>query len=661
MAEASKSTSRAKIHFSPGASRKSFAAAGINNAGNADATTVVRELIQNSVDAFKEKPSKDKSPSGRAVIRFEVDNVNVSDLPGIVEMKEAFPLAVDAQTEINEGTFPAVQKQLVTGIKRELDKESCNVLSVSDNGVGLNKARMRAILFEGVSKKESTGAGAHGYGHQTVIPSSGVRLVYYGGVFDSGERIASGHCILAPFQAGEKFFQEDGYLVESLKESMVDPFNFLYGTNIPPVISKKLDQISKRDSTGAVVMVPYFNNFKCKDDLWKMIKKAAALNFFASFARDEIRVEFVSDGREERLSQDNVAAVLEEFSTETKAESFISGEKAFECFKAIDSVEDMHFETGVGTVSGKLIKDNRAKGRRIDLCRNGMWIIHNYSGAKKLPKLQVSSFDSYQRFHLVLLLEASSGEFYELFRQAEPPMHDRLDMGLLLEEDQKTLDGALRQLQVEIKKQLEKVENTPVKMGGFLEVPIGGNASGGEPGRRAGEWESFSRGRSSVKGKDDIHDGPGGTTGTRKKRTKKKKRNGGGVAVKKKGNPSPFRAMAAPEGPRSYEVEILPSEDLEIGDLQFKIDQNMDETCKHMNSEPHVYLRNVRVDGRPADKSAMLGDSPDKVYGIRLRKLEIDKAINIRFDFDVSQNLKLPDDKNLGLKVEVIRRQSEDK
>ena len=656
MAKISKSTPGPKIHFSPGASRKSFAAAGINNAGNADATTVVRELIQNSVDAVKEKSS-----SEQAVIRFEVEIVKASELPGIVEMKEAFPLAIEAQTEINDGEFPAVQKQLVTGIERELGKESCEVLSISDNGVGLNKERMRAILFEGVSKKENTGAGAHGYGHQTVIPASGVRLVYYGGVFDSGERIASGHCILAPFQKGKDFFQEDGYLVESLREDMIDPFNFLYEDIIPSVISNKLDQVANRGSTGAVVMVPYFNNFKCEDDLWGMIKKAAALNFFASFARDEIRIEFVRDGRRETLNQNNVEVALKEFSTERRAKAFISGEKALECFVAIDSGEDVHFETDVGSVSGKLIKDNRAKGRRIDLCRNGMWIVHNNSPGRQLPRLQGSSFDSYQRFHLVLLLEASSGEFYELIRKAEPPVHDSVDIGLLLEEDREKLKQALMRIQEGLKELLNKLENTPVKMHGFLSVPIGGDASGGEPGRIAGEWESLSRQKSSPTGKKDTHGGSDGTEGTKKKRAKGKKGPGGGSTVKKKGDPSPFRAIAAPDGPRRYEVEILPSEDLEIGDLQFKIDQNMDETCKHMNSEPHVYLKNVRVDGKPVGESAMLGDSPDKVYGIRLRKLEVDKVIRVRFDFDVSQNLKLPNDKNLGLKVEVIRCRPEDK
>ena len=640
----------AEIIFRQGVDNAGFSSSTTSNVANAEATTIIRELIQNSVDAAKSiKRSK-------TVIRFEIDQVESSRLPGFSNVKDAFGHAVKAQAKLNGGTLPDVQQEIVEGFEQHLKDKKCSVLSVTDNGIGLTRDTMNALLSDGRSAKSSAGSGAHGYGHLTVLPSSGIRLVYYGGKSDSDARVAAGHCVLASFHDGKDSRKKDGYLVRQVNEDMFDPFDFLTDDDIPELISSKLDEISEQWGTGTVVQVPFFNYFRSpKEDLWELIKKAAATNFFASIMNDEIVIEYVNGSKTKQLSQENIEDVLNEFSGERNARSFIAGAKALECFYAIKNGEEVTLKTGIGSVSGRLVRHGAGKTSRIDLCRNGMWIVFNNSPGRQLSKLQSSAFEGYQRFHLVLLLKADDGDLHKLVRNAEPPLHDAVDVKRLSRDSRDKLTAAFKSVQEEIKGLLDPIVSNVVSMDDILTVLGDGKGSGPEKDGIGGEWERFERRASSRGGNTPGRDGPGRKVGPRKG-VKTKGPGRGGTKTKAKGKPSPFKAISVPTGARSYEFEIHPTENLEGGSLQFKIDQNLDETCAQTSKESHLRLKNIKIDGKSVDSSKVVKGLSGNVEGIELDELVVNKKINVKFDFELSDRLEIPSDRYVGLEAEITKR-----
>ena len=640
-----------QIRFRRGVDNAGFSSSTTSNVANAEATTIIRELIQNSVDAAKSiKRSK-------TVIRFEVDEVDSSELPGFSNVKEAFKYAVEAQKKLNGGNLPDVQQEIVDGFRENLKKKRCSVLSVKDNGIGLTEDTMNALLSDGRSAKSSEGSGAHGYGHLTVLPSSGIRLVYYGGVSGSGVKVAAGHCVLASFKDGDVSKTKDGYLVHDVTEDMFNPYRFLNDDDIPTLISSKLDMICNEWKTGTVVQVPFFNYFRSpENELWKQIKKAAATNFFASFYKDEIVIEYMRDGKTESLSRENIEDVLEEFSVEKNTRSFIAGAKALDCYNVIKEGKKVELKTEIGTVSAVLARGGEAKSSRIDLCRNGMWIVHNNSPGKQLAKLQSASFEGFERFHLVLLLDANDRELHRLIRNAEPPLHDAVDVKRLHRpESRKKLTDAFLSIRSEIKKHLTELDDDDVILNDIMAIPLaGGHGSGDDGGSGSGGWRRIDS-SNARKGPMEGRDGPGGGNRVNPHNPGGRRTGGGGTTKRAKGSPSPFGATSVPLGPRSYKFEIHPNENMERGNLKFKIDRNIDETCRLTNTETNMQLTNIKVDGKSVERSLVFANGSSKVEGIQLDNLEVDKKVVVQFDFELSDSLNIPNDQVVGLEVEIIK------
>ena len=641
--------------FRRGVEDAGFSSSKTSNAANADATTIVRELIQNSVDASKEI-GRDET-----IIRFELEKIAQNTIPGFDDLKEAFPCALESQRKLSNGRLPDIQAQIAGLFEKSLKQKLTHILSIRDNGVGLKKETMRALLGDGRSAKGVSGGGAHGYGHLTVLPSSDLRMVYYGGKHKSEEKIASGHCVLAPFERKGKPYQKDGYLVQKLNdEDMFDPYVFLHDKNIPELISRKIDSIESEWGTGTVVIVPSFNFFKNEHkELWKLIRKAAATNFFASFAKKEIVVEFKDGENIQRLDASNIEKTLMEFEREKNAR-FIAGSKALDCYNTIRFGKSVNFKTAIGTISGKLNCDNKVKNTRIDLCRNGMWIVHNNSAGKQLPRLQNSTFSDYHPFHLVLMLEATSdGELHQLIRKSEPPLHDQVDVNQLSEEDKKKLQSAFSQIAKQIKDNLEEIDTEKTTMDGILTLPVGGSGRGGKSGVYAGEWQPYERtSRASSQGKSAETGPDGRETSGKKGKNKGSKNNGGSGAkpTKKAGSAAPFNAIPVPINSRKYEVEIHPLADIEAGEIRFMIDQNMDATCRFMNGEPLVRLKNVKLEGADIPSDQFIKDGNGAIIGIMVADIQENKKFHVEFDFLPPDDSVIPKEKSVALKVEMLKR-----
>ena len=104
------------------------------------------------------------------------------------------------------GTLPSQAKPVVRTIQKALDDNEHDILSVLDNGIGLDESRMNALLSDGVSTKGGNAMGTYGNGHCVAIPASDLRYVLYGGVVANGgpgHMIGAGHAVLASHTVSE--------------------------------------------------------------------------------------------------------------------------------------------------------------------------------------------------------------------------------------------------------------------------------------------------------------------------------------------------------------------------------------------------------------------------------------------------------------------------
>ena len=132
---------------------------------------VVRELIQNSLDAWRELDAASAGECAR--ISFHLDKLTVDDIPGIEDYRLALDNAESFMREQHPDSPPAQAEGIVARMRRALDAEYVDVLTVTDNGAGLTRKAMWGLLSDGQSVKSGASGGAIGNGHFTAF--SGIR------------------------------------------------------------------------------------------------------------------------------------------------------------------------------------------------------------------------------------------------------------------------------------------------------------------------------------------------------------------------------------------------------------------------------------------------------------------------------------------------------
>ena len=323
---------RYPLRFGPG-TQTGFTPAGISGFADLRPAAVVRELIQNSLDAAAEgnRPT--------AVVRFRLSSLSLSCIPGLREYREAFRRAVRTQRKLGGGELSSQAARVVKIIQSALNKKRHAALCVMDNGVGLDAKRMSALLSDGISAKSQASTGTFGNGHSVIIPASDLRYILYGGITRNGGRIGSGHAVLASSIASNKDHpcSADGFLVSEFRKGTQ---KYYTDQNIPSVIASYLDDIERMHGCGSVVVVPCFNSFREDADLRKTLFRAAACNFFQAIGDDRLVIHYEDqrdggDATSRILNKDTLEAVLDENKDETRSKSFLTGNRAFEAHQAI--------------------------------------------------------------------------------------------------------------------------------------------------------------------------------------------------------------------------------------------------------------------------------------------------------------------------------------
>ena len=624
------------LHFSPSGTLEGFTSAGVQGFNELNPAAIVRELIQNSLDAVRE----DKR--SKAIVRFEMEEITPKDVPAIDAYRRAVKKAEQDQRKIqSDGSLPDQAAMVVDAIKNCLGKKKIKVLFVLDNGMGLDKRRMTGLLADGYSAKSSAGAGAVGNGHLTAIPASDLRYVLYGGVCAGGKKIAAGHAILASFSERGTLMGKDGYYALAVKSSMDNPYDFPLEKQIDPLIKTKLDWIESEYKKGAAVIIPGFNQFREQGvDLWDVVKKASACSFFAAIADGHLEIVYRDGDGEKKLHKSNIGEVFEGgIASEKRAKKFLSGSRAADAYRTAKEGEKHIIDVECGKVES-IIREISDGKSRIDLCRNGMWISDN------LPHLNIAKFSDRKPFHCLIKVTAKDGEIHRLIRKSEGPLHNHIEAQKWLSgEDLHRLKNAFGKISDFLSNRLEKLQDREFSINDVLSIHAG----------RFEEWERLRPPSSRVPSGDerggtgggDGGDGGGGGDS-----------DGGSNSFKRSGNSVLFGAVPVPTGARSYSVELYPQEELKgdaEAEIRFILDENIDETCDPTNDEQYVGLKSVKMNGEEVVEENLIR-SDKAVWGVRLGRFSPGEKHTLSFDYDLPDDVVLQGEDKIVLRAEIVRR-----
>ena len=574
------------LKFFPAGKMTGFRASGLSAYNNVDPHTVVRELVQNSLDAAM--------ATERDVVRvvFELEKLNTSRIPARAEYREHFLSAVDAQRR--KGNLEQA-KSIIDAMQESVEARRVPVLWVLDNGVGLDDKGMEDLLGDGQSGKadEST-AGSYGNGHMTSFPASDLRYVLYGGVHGRG-RTASGHAILATHALGGTVYGEDGYLAEQVRsDDLFDRFVFPDGSGMP-VLKEKLDWIEDEFGTGSAVGIlgfNAFNRFESDGEVLEAIETVVATHFAPLIREGAMVVDLWIDGVHQRaVDADALTAILEKRKDrERRNRNSIgpSGRQAWDALETLNPEYLKTIETAYGTVRVHLRQLERGVGggTHLQLFRNGMWITHD------VPHNKASDFRRVVPFSGVILLDPKDAPAAcSLVGNFEGPRH--IDIDLTRQKrgssERKGLDrflGELHERIVAFMPELESEEFDP----DFFSIEVLGEGARTNPPSRApsiGTPEQIPRRQSRGRG-----------SRTRSKRSRSKR--SAGRARQTRLIDTQVSAIKGPEGVR---LRVKALQDVRHAELWVVLPGGADETCDNPTPDEHLEIgKGAEVDGRPVEE-----------------------------------------------------------
>ncbi len=460
---------RTDLQFVQAAKFHGFRSSGLSAYNNVDPHTIVRELVQNALDAAM--------AAGRDVVRvcFEIDDIATKDIPALDQYRHHLKCAIDTQrTKNNLAQSIAIVKTMESAV----GMDRMQVLWVLDNGIGLDAQGMEDLLGDGQSGKadEST-AGSYGNGHMTSFPASDPRYILYGGVHQEG-RTVSGHAILATHLYQNKLRGEDGYLAKSVRsDKLFDRFDFYDGSAIP-ILKQRLDWIEQEFGTGSVVAVLGFNRFNRYENdggVLDVLETVLATHFTPAIRDGHMVVALRTPSNAGRtIDADALERVLARRKQRERRDRNSIGPSGRQAWHTLDTLKPEYGHT-IKTRAGNVRFHFRelaadAGGTNLQFFRNGMWITND------VPHNRASDYRNVVPFNGVVLLEPREAkEACRLVGIFEGPRH--VDIDLTRQKrgtaDRRELDAFLHELNDEILRLVPKIdakEHDP----GFFSVEVAG-------------------------------------------------------------------------------------------------------------------------------------------------------------------------------------------
>lgn len=397
-----------ELIFPESASVEGFTDLNVGYRSRESAHQIVRELLQNSLDA----------QSGRAEsvnVNIDITLCNKSDIPDIEGYQSAFDASKSAHNRTGD------DKKIIKAISEMLDSEKIPVMFCRDDGKGMNSREMNNLLSVAVSEKDEGLAGSYGLGHLFAFRSSTLRYILYASVSKNGETIVSGEVQLASHKFGGQYRHKVGHYALSIDMDGNEPVR-RFSSQVPKLLEGQVKKIrGSATGTGTVVAILGFNNFNLpKSEASDAVLDCTARNFFTALHEGtmKLRVKTPSE-KPETLDQNNIRKRLEadRDAKRGSAKGHLSGSKAWKAYLALSKGQKIDIpeaDIWYRRLSDKEIGADSA--REVVLARKGMTITYGNG----IPECGTSKFSENKPFSAVI---HAKGKFAALVNDAENPEH----------------------------------------------------------------------------------------------------------------------------------------------------------------------------------------------------------------------------------------------
>ncbi len=440
---------KVELEFMETSSIEGFASKSVTSDNAANPDVIVRELVQNGLDAARDADRQ------KAEIDFIFDEIKIRDIPGIGAYRKAFEAA--AGEHVSEMSTAEAQ---IERIQNSLKKTTISVLHIRDNGVGLDAVRMNALLGDGMTNKDgaaSMSVGSYGLGHYTAFPSSDLQYILYGGVTAKGTMIMSAHAILASHIMDNEIKGKDGYFISGKQVNIRSRYQFPTNEDVPSVMRKFLKEISATNNgSGSVISILAFNNFRANDaDPAEAVMEAVARHFFPAIYKEQLAVSVIQGNKKQTLDMNSLNFLIQKKRDEKRRirtdDTGLNGHKAYAAYRTLISGNCQIVDTGFGKVALYMRDTDADEITRINLFRSGMFI------TDQVPMNTAAVYRSFLPFNAVLLLDApplKEGNMeiaYQVIRRAEGEKHVDLNKERLPNDLKKIFEPLFRTIQNEIR------------------------------------------------------------------------------------------------------------------------------------------------------------------------------------------------------------------
>lgn len=402
-----------KLHFQPQINSKGFTNEHIQDKSASDLEIVVRELLQNSLDAGADR------------ISMRTADIPVDDIPGIEEYRAAFESACEVRKS-NLATSP-VEKRIAEQIGNILEAGTVDVLLCIDNGSGITEADMKAVLWSGnttKAKDDGTG-GSFGVGHCASFKLSNLRYVLYTtrSRDNNGNlsELVAGSAVLAEHRTDDRTRSSEGFYVAELVDG-ADGQKVTY-SHPDGQLAQWLKESTREDlipagATGTIVTIL---GFPSEADMVDRICKAAAKNFYEAFKEDKLSLNVKHNDESDKVTHRTIAKHMKQIQNNKASpkKGLLKGSWAAAQYRTFTS-GDKIINNGNATVRLRKWQHEEygsSAARDVAICRNGMWIARN-----EAPHLLPRHFGETQPFQCVISVKSGS-ELDQLVKAAEGPEH----------------------------------------------------------------------------------------------------------------------------------------------------------------------------------------------------------------------------------------------
>ena len=586
---------QAQLIFLPSYQPEGFNSKVVASDSDTNPAVIIRELIQNSMDAA------DLADRSRCKVEFRIETVPKSEIPGLETYQRAFEAAKETHKENIESASALIER-----IESQLAKDTIQLLHVIDNGVGLNPERMNRLLGDGVTNKtgvDRNASGSYGVGHYTAFPTSDLQYILYGGVA-SNSRTMSGHAILASHVPSNGvapehdatptvtdglvepgyFCGKDGFFIKGRKRDHTNPFEFGNQEDTPQLVADILSRIENSSGNGSVVSIVGFNNFRSGEsdsadsETLHDILSSVASSFFIPVCEQRLQVSVANESTDRDLSDVLLEGYLRERSTNKRRtkKSVQNGRAVYAAYRTFTRADEtVNFDTSHGSVTVYYRESDPGEPTNLSLYRNGMYITSD------IPNLQPHIFSAYKRFNAVLRVDSTrtslANHAFQLIRGAEGEKHLDLNRKRLTQDQQREFSEFLSELRDHITKNLCTVDNTD----SFTPAIFNFDFSNGQ--NQVSRPKALQAPKEEDETLEEIQDtetdlggdlesepwGDGDSKVKKKKRKRQSSRNMKEADVR----------LAAKRIGQEVEIHIVSNEDLEKAILRLKVHSGSDRSC----------------------------------------------------------------------------------